>query len=423
MSRYAIGVDFGTESGRAVLVDVADGRQLATAVYPYSNGVIDERLPLRTATSRCQPDWALQDPEDYLRVFQHDRPGGPPRQRRRPGGRHRPGHRLHRLHDAAHQGRRHAARRPARAARQPHAWVKLWKHHAAQPEADRLNETAARTGRGLAAQVRRQDQLRVVLLQGPPDPRRGPRDLRRRRPPDRGRRLGRLAADRRRDPQPDAPPATRRCGRSARASRTATTSRRSTRAWRTSSTTKMTARHRARMGERAGGLTDEAAALDRPATPAPPSPSRTSTRMSPCRPSTVTEPGPDGHDHGHQHLPHGPRRRRAPRPRHLRLRRGRHPARALRLRGRPELRRRPLRLVRRARACPSAYSDEARERGIDIHVLLQEQASRAAAGRVRPAGARLVERQPLGPRGRRAGRPAGRARRSRPRRPRRSTAR
>jgi L-ribulokinase len=70
LSRYAIGVDFGSESGRAIIVDVADGRQLATAVYPYSNGVIDERLPLSDRTVKLPPDWALQDPEDYLRVFQ-----------------------------------------------------------------------------------------------------------------------------------------------------------------------------------------------------------------------------------------------------------------------------------------------------------------------------------------------------------------
>ena len=45
MSRYALGIDFGTESGRAVLVDCADGRELGTQVYRYRNGVIDERLP------------------------------------------------------------------------------------------------------------------------------------------------------------------------------------------------------------------------------------------------------------------------------------------------------------------------------------------------------------------------------------------
>jgi L-ribulokinase len=66
VSRYTIGVDFGTESGRAVLVDVADGRQLATAVYSYANGVIDERLPVPDHEIPLPPDWALQDPEDYI---------------------------------------------------------------------------------------------------------------------------------------------------------------------------------------------------------------------------------------------------------------------------------------------------------------------------------------------------------------------
>jgi L-ribulokinase len=41
--RYAIGVDSGTESGRAVLVDIADGREVGVEVEPYRNGVIDAR--------------------------------------------------------------------------------------------------------------------------------------------------------------------------------------------------------------------------------------------------------------------------------------------------------------------------------------------------------------------------------------------
>ena len=66
---YAIGVDFGSESGRAVLVDIADGRKIATAVHPSVNGVIDERLP--GTNVRLEPDWALQDPNDYMEVFKN----------------------------------------------------------------------------------------------------------------------------------------------------------------------------------------------------------------------------------------------------------------------------------------------------------------------------------------------------------------
>lgn len=50
--RYAIGVDFGTESGRAVLVDVSNGKELATAVYHYSNGVIENCVVI---FSICSP--------------------------------------------------------------------------------------------------------------------------------------------------------------------------------------------------------------------------------------------------------------------------------------------------------------------------------------------------------------------------------
>lgn len=68
---YTLGIDFGTLSGRALLVDVRDGREIATAVFDYPHGVMDERLP---SGKRLGPEWALQHPQDYLDVFTHTIP-------------------------------------------------------------------------------------------------------------------------------------------------------------------------------------------------------------------------------------------------------------------------------------------------------------------------------------------------------------
>ena len=146
MAKYTIGVDFGTESGRSVLVDVADGREVATAVYPYSNSVIDERLP--ESGVRLEPDWALQDPEDYIRTFQNTIPAVLKQSGINPA-------------DVIGIGIDFTActMLPVKAdgrplcvlpefRKKPHAWVKLWKHHAAQPEADKINETARAMGQG-----------------------------------------------------------------------------------------------------------------------------------------------------------------------------------------------------------------------------------------------------------------------------------
>ena len=93
-----------------------------------------------------------------------------------------------------------------------HAWPKLWKHHAAQPVADRLTEVAARARRGVSEPLRRAHLLGVVLPQADRDLVRGPRGLRRRRRLHRGDRLDHLAPDRPRVPPERARPATRRCG-------------------------------------------------------------------------------------------------------------------------------------------------------------------------------------------------------------------
>jgi L-ribulokinase len=70
--RFTIGVDFGTLSGRAVIVRVRDGAELGSATFDYPNAVIDQTLP--SSGAKLPPEWALQDPQDYLEVFKHTIP-------------------------------------------------------------------------------------------------------------------------------------------------------------------------------------------------------------------------------------------------------------------------------------------------------------------------------------------------------------
>ena len=143
MNRYTLGIDFGTLSGRAVLVDTQNGHEVASAVFDYPHGVMDETLP---TGERLPPEWALQNPLDYLEVMRKTVPAvlkdsgvdssevvglgidftsctmlpvkadGTP---------------LSALDDWRHH---------------PHAWVKLWKHHAAQGQADKINRVATERG-------------------------------------------------------------------------------------------------------------------------------------------------------------------------------------------------------------------------------------------------------------------------------------
>ena len=138
--KYTVGVDYGTLSGRAVVVRVSDGAELGTGVFEYPNAVMDTKLNFSGA--KLGPDWALQDANDYVEVLKH----------------------------AVPEALKNAGIDPADVIGiatdftactmvpvledgtplsnlsefqdRPHAYVKLWKHHAAQPHADRINQLA-----------------------------------------------------------------------------------------------------------------------------------------------------------------------------------------------------------------------------------------------------------------------------------------
>jgi L-ribulokinase len=135
-----LGVDFGTLSGRAVVVRVHDGAELGSAVHEYAHGVLDRTLP---ATGRSlPPDWALQVPADYVDVLRLAIPAAIAAAGVDAG-------------DIVGVGTDFTACTVLpvtsdgtplcelpRYADRPHAYVKLWKHHAAQPQADRINDLA-----------------------------------------------------------------------------------------------------------------------------------------------------------------------------------------------------------------------------------------------------------------------------------------
>ena len=143
MPKYTIGVDYGTLSGRAVLVEVGSGREIAASVLEYPHAVMDTQLP---CGKKLGQDWALQHPQDYVDVLTHTIPDVLRQSGVQP-------------EDVIGIGTDFTActvlpvkndgtplcMLPEYACN-PHAYVKLWKHHAAQDKANRLNAIAAERG-------------------------------------------------------------------------------------------------------------------------------------------------------------------------------------------------------------------------------------------------------------------------------------
>ena len=64
--KYVIGIDYGTLSGRTVLVDTETGKEVSEATLSYAHGVMDEKLP---CGKKLPANYALQHPNDYLEVL------------------------------------------------------------------------------------------------------------------------------------------------------------------------------------------------------------------------------------------------------------------------------------------------------------------------------------------------------------------
>ena len=139
--KYTVGVDFGTLSGRALVVRVSDGHELASAEHAYEHGVITDALP--GSAVRLPSQWALQVPADYINVLRTAVPQAVAKAGIDPT-------------DVIGIGTDFTACTmvPVRSdgtplceldefGDRPHAYVKLWRHHSPQPQADRINAVAA----------------------------------------------------------------------------------------------------------------------------------------------------------------------------------------------------------------------------------------------------------------------------------------
>ena len=136
-----VGIDFGTLSGRAVIVRARDGAELGSAVHDYAHAVMESRLDAGDGR-RLGPDWALQNPDDYREVLRQAVPaaleaaGADPQYVVGIGT----------DFTACTMVPVTADGTPLSELEQftnsPHAYVKLWKHHSAQPQADRITELA-----------------------------------------------------------------------------------------------------------------------------------------------------------------------------------------------------------------------------------------------------------------------------------------
>ena len=143
MKKYVIGIDFGTLSARAVLVDATNGSELSDATFEYPHGVMDKALP---SGKELKPLSALQHPADYIEALKST---------------------VGKILSDTGIGKEsigavsidftactilpiYADGTPLcfdeKYSDEPHAYVKLWKHHSAQSEADKMNEVAVARG-------------------------------------------------------------------------------------------------------------------------------------------------------------------------------------------------------------------------------------------------------------------------------------
>ncbi|MBE5041030.1 ribulokinase [Ructibacterium gallinarum] len=139
MGKYSIGIDFGTLSARAVVVDIANGEVLAVSEMKYSHGVMSE---LFLNNEKLPKNFALQHPQDYLDTMRFVVKDAIRSAKIR--GEEIVGvgvdFTASTIMPVTEDGTPLCFLKKFK--NRPHSYVKLWKHHAAQKEADEINVLA-----------------------------------------------------------------------------------------------------------------------------------------------------------------------------------------------------------------------------------------------------------------------------------------
>ena len=143
--QYTIGCDYGTLSMRAVLVCAQNGDVIAEETYEYPHGVISDRLP-DSDVKLSGPHWALQHPEDYTEALYLTVPA----LLKKTGVDKKDviglsvDFTVSTVIPVTEDGVPLCLLPEFK--NRPHAWVKLWKNHTANDEAEDFTEVCRRTG-------------------------------------------------------------------------------------------------------------------------------------------------------------------------------------------------------------------------------------------------------------------------------------
>ena len=143
--QYILGIDYGTLSGRAAIVRVSDGHEAGSAISEFKHQVMDRTLTAGD-NQKLPPEFALQNPQDYIDVLTDAVPRAVQESGVDPEQIIGIGIDFTSATVIPTDAEGNPLFEQEEFKNRPHAYVKLWKHHAGQDQADKLLAVAQARG-------------------------------------------------------------------------------------------------------------------------------------------------------------------------------------------------------------------------------------------------------------------------------------